>query len=217
MYLRKILTDGNKEFMKNMRIEFDYQNEHYIVRIKKLNDTYFESYDGTCFDYDEIRNCKKGYVVGEEVTVSIKTLYESPVCVEDGWINTEKDENGNIGYYDLYTTYVITAQPTANRRLYYVTNINATKYLTTITLHEIFSGKTRAVKMWTSAYNRNPFSKGDVLYIIKLDKKHQKEPTGEINPVTGKKVYRDVPDKYEFWLNRFVIKNDIEEVEEDLQ
>lgn len=56
-----------------------------------------------------------------------------------------------------------------------------------------------------------------VLYIIKLDKKHQKEPTGEINPVTGKKVYRDVPDKYEFWLNRFVIKNDIEEVEEDLQ
>lgn len=121
-----------------------------------------------------------------------------------------KYENECLGY-------VITAQPTANRRLYYVTNINATKYLTTITLHEIFSGKTRAVKMWTSAYNRNPFSKGDVLYIIKLDKKHQKEPTGEINPVTGKKVYRDVPDKYEFWLNRFVIKNDIEEVEEDLQ
>ena len=104
MYLRKILTDGNKEFMENMRIDFDYQKEHYNVRIKKLADTYFESYDGTCFDYDEIKNCKKGYIVGEEVTVSIKTLYESPVCVEEGWINTEKDENGNIGYYDLYTT-----------------------------------------------------------------------------------------------------------------
>lgn len=112
--------------------------------------------------------------------------------------------------------YISYIQPTANKRLYYVTNINATKYLTTITLHEIYSGKTRTVKMWTSAYNRNPFSKGDILYIIKLDKKHQKEPTGEINPVTGKKVYQEVPDKYEFWLNRFVIKNDIEEVEEDL-
>lgn len=108
------------------------------------------------------------------------------------------------------------SNPKASKRLYYVSDLDVKKSVVNAQFFEIYSGKTRTVKMWTSAYNRHPFSKGDILYIIKLDKKHQKEPTGEINPVTGKKVYQEVPDKYEFWLNRFVIKNDIEEVEEDL-
>ena len=54
-----------------------------------------------------------------------------------------------------------------------------------------------------------------ILYIISLEKKNKKEPTGEINPVTGKKIYKEVPDKFEFWLSKFVIKNDIEEDEDD--
>lgn len=104
MYLRKILTDGNKEFLENMRVDFDYKGEHYNVRIKRLCDNFFESYTGTCFDYSEICNCKIGYIKGEEVTVSIKTLYESNFGAECGWINTENNENGDVGYYDLYTT-----------------------------------------------------------------------------------------------------------------
>lgn len=112
--------------------------------------------------------------------------------------------------------YVSYTQPTANKRLYYVSDINSTKYLTTITLFEIYSGKTRTVKMWTSAYNRNPFNKGLILYIISLEKKNKKESTDEINPVTGKKIYKEVPDKFEFWLSKFVIKNDIEEDEDDI-
>ena len=104
MYLRKILTDGSKEFMENMRIEFDFKGEHFNVRIKRLRDTFLESYNGTCFDYDEITNCKIGYITGEKVTVSVKTLYENNFNVECGWINTENDEHGNIGYWDLYTT-----------------------------------------------------------------------------------------------------------------
>lgn len=35
------------------------------------------------------------------------------------------------------------------------------------------------------------------------------------DPVTGKKIYKEVPDKFEFWLSKFVIKNDIEEDEDD--
>ena len=46
MYLRKILTDGNKEFLENMRVDFDYKGEHYNVRIKRLCDNFFESYTG---------------------------------------------------------------------------------------------------------------------------------------------------------------------------
>lgn len=112
--------------------------------------------------------------------------------------------------------YVVTIQPDANKRLYYVSAINSTKYLTTASLYEIYSGKTRMVKMWTSQYNRDPFELGSILYIISLEKKNKKESTGEINPKTGKKIYKEVPDKFEFWLGKFVIKNDIEEVIQDI-
>lgn len=104
--------------------------------------------------------------------------------------------------------------PNADKRLYYVSELDIKKSVVNIALYEIFSGKTREVKMWTSQYNKNPFSLGNILYIISLDKKHKKEPTGEIDEVTGKKVYREVPDKFEYWLDRFIIKDEIEEEEE---
>lgn len=104
--------------------------------------------------------------------------------------------------------------PNADKRLYYVSELDVKKSVVNISLYEIFSGKTREVKMWTSQYNKNPFSLGNILYIISLDKKHKKEPTGEIDEVTGKKVYREVPDKFEYWLGRFIVKDEIEEEEE---
>ena len=102
-----------------------------------------------------------------------------------------------------------------SKRLYYVSELDIKKSIVNVHLFEIYSGKTREVKIWTSQYNRNPFDLGAILYIISLEKKNKKEPTGEINPVTGKKIYKEVPDKFEFWLSKFVIKNDIEEDEDD--
>ena len=102
-----------------------------------------------------------------------------------------------------------------SKRLYYVSELDIKKSIVNVHLFEIYSGKTREVKMWTSQYNRNPFDLGAILYIISLEKKNKKEPTGEINPVTGKKIYKEVPDKFEFWLSKFVVKNDIEEDEDD--
>lgn len=104
--------------------------------------------------------------------------------------------------------------PNADKRLYYVSELDVKKSVVNIALYEIFSGKTREVKMWTSQYNKNPFNLGNILYIISLDKKHKKEPTGEINEVTGKKVYREVPDKFEYWLGRFIVKDEIEDGDE---
>lgn len=104
--------------------------------------------------------------------------------------------------------------PNADKRLYYISELDVKKSVVNIGLYEIYSGKTREVKMWTSQYNKNPFGLGNILYIISLDKKHKKEPTGEIDEVTGKKVYREVPDKFEYWLGRFIVKNEIEEGEE---
>lgn len=97
--------------------------------------------------------------------------------------------------------------PNADKRLYYVSELDVKKSVVNIALYEIFSGKTREVKMWTSQYNKNPFILGNVLYVISLDKKHKKEPTGEINEVTGKKIYKEVPDKFEYWLGRFIVKD----------
>ena len=104
--------------------------------------------------------------------------------------------------------------PNADKRLYYISELDVKKSVVNIGLYEIYSGKTREVKMWTSQYNKNPFGLGNILYIISLDKKHKKEPTGEIDEVTGKKVYREVPDKFEYWIGRFIVKDEIEEGEE---
>lgn len=105
--------------------------------------------------------------------------------------------------------------PTMNKRIYYVSELDVKKSIVNISLYEIYSGKTRTVKMWTSAYNRDPFSEGSILYITSLEKKNKKEPTGEVNPKTGKKIYKEVPDKFEYWLGKFVVKNDVEDGEED--
>lgn len=140
-------------------------------------------------------------LLNEMVSTCIKYI---PTTVMDHF----RYENECLGY-------VVTVLPTANKRLYYVSAINSTKYLTTISLYEIYSGKTRTVKMWTSAYNRDPFGEGSILYITSIEKKNKKEPTGEINLKTGKKIYKEVPDKFEYWLGKFVVKNDVEGGEED--
>lgn len=116
-------------------------------------------------------------------------------------------------YENEFLGYIVTIQPNASKRLYYVVSINSTKYLTTVNLYEIYSGKTRTVKMWTSQYNKNPFEKNSILYIHTIEKKNKREPNGEINPATGKKIYVPVPDKFEYWLSRYIIKNNIEEGE----
>jgi DNA polymerase III alpha subunit len=104
-------------------------------------------------------------------------------------------------------------EPGTNKRIYYVSDLEIKKTIVNISLYEIYSGKTRSVKMWTSQYNKSPFEKNSILYICDCEKKNKREPNGEINPVTGKKIYVPVPDKFEYWLSKYIIKNDIEEGE----
>ena len=101
--------------------------------------------------------------------------------------------------------------PEISKRIYYVSGLEVLKTVTNITLYEIYSGKTRQVKMWTNQYNKEPFDETNILYIISRDKKNQREPTGEINPKTGKKIYKDIPNKYEYWLKKFIVKESLED------
>lgn len=105
---------------------------------------------------------------------------------------------------------------TVSKRLYYVSELDIKKSIVNVHLFEIYSGKTRVVKMWRNQYNRNPFDLGSILYIISLEKKNKKEPTGEINLQTGKKIYKEVPDKFEYWLGKFTTKDNVEEGDEDI-
>ena len=116
-----------------------------------------------------------------------------------------------MDYQKEYIGYISYINPNISKRYYYVKDLSVTKSIVNIQLYEIYSGKTQKVKMWTTQYKKNPFDEGDILYLKSVEKKHKKEPTGEINPKTRKKIYKDVPDKFEFWLKNFTIKNDVEE------
>ncbi len=109
-----------------------------------------------------------------------------------------------------------TTEPNASKLLYYVSGLEVLKSITNIKLYEIYSGKTRDLKMWTNAFNRHPFEEMDILIISSCEKKHKKEPTGEINPQTGKKIYADVPDKFEFWLQKYKVKRTENEEDQEL-
>jgi DNA polymerase III alpha subunit len=116
-----------------------------------------------------------------------------------------------MDYQKEYIGYISYINPNVGKRYYYVKDLSVTKSIVNIQLYEIYSGKTQKVKMWTTQYKKNPFDEGDILYLKSVEKKHKKEPTGEIDTKTGKKIYKDVPDKFEFWLKNFTIKNDAEE------
>ena len=117
-------------------------------------------------------------------------------------LDNQHDVLGIVSYVDEFM----------NKRYYYVHVLDIKKSVVNVTLYEIYSGKTRQVKMWTSNYNRLPFNETDILYITKLEKKPKKEPTGEVDPNTGKKIYRPVPDKFEYWLSAYRIDNEVGEV-----
>ena len=98
--------------------------------------------------------------------------------------------------------------PNQDKRLYYVSMLETKKTVVNINLYELYSGKTREVKMWTSQFNKSVFEKGDILFITSVEKKNKKEPSGEIDEFTGKKIYVEVPDKFEFWLKQYYIRNE---------
>lgn len=102
--------------------------------------------------------------------------------------------------------YVSYIDKNIDKRLYFVSDIKTTKAITIIQLYEIYSGKTREVKMWRTVYNRLPFNETDILYVTKVRKDFKKEFTGEVDKETGKKIYKPVPDKYEYWLDQYAVR-----------
>lgn len=110
-----------------------------------------------------------------------------------------------IQYSDELLGYVNVVDPHASKRLYYVLDIKGKK-LKTIELYEVYSGKKRTVKIWESQFNRMPFEQKNFLMIRKLDKKNKRQPSEQINPKTGKQIWVDVPNEFEFWLEGYEVE-----------
>lgn len=92
-----------------------------------------------------------------------------------------------------------------NNRHFIVVGLESKKTITNISLYSIHSGKITDLKMWTNEFNRNSFKEGNFIFVISYKKQNKREPTDMINKKTGKKIYRDIPDQYEFWLNDYDI------------
>lgn len=113
-------------------------------------------------------------------------------------LDNQKDVIGILTYID----------PAASKRLFYVSELEVNKYIVNVKLYEINSGILRDLKMWRNQYDYNVFEEKDVLKLYKTKKKNKREPNGEINPKNGKKIYVDVPNKYEIWLENYVVESE---------
>lgn len=110
-----------------------------------------------------------------------------------------------IQYSDELLGYVNVVDSHASKRLYYVLDIKGKK-LKTIELYEVYSGKKRTVKMWESQFNRMPFEQKNFLMICKIEPKNKRQPSDQINPKTGKPIWVDVPNEFEFWLEGYEVE-----------
>lgn len=110
-----------------------------------------------------------------------------------------------IQYSDELLGYVNVVDSHASKRLYYVLDIKGKKKKT-IELYAVYSGKKRTVKMWESQFNRMPFEQKHFLMIRKIEPKNKRQPSDQINPKTGKPIWVDVPNEFEFWLEGYEVE-----------
>lgn len=69
---------------------------------RKLNENSSQAaLDKFCRSFKALRR-RDTYRTGMKVTVSVKELYESNIVTEEVYIDTENNDNGEIGYWDLY-------------------------------------------------------------------------------------------------------------------
>ena len=109
-----------------------------------------------------------------------------------------------IQYSDELLGYVNVVDPHVSKRLYYVLDVKGKK-LKTIELYEVYSGKKRTVKMWESQFNRMPFEQKNFLMVRKIEKKNKRQPSNLVNQKTGKQIWVDVPNEFEFWLEGYEV------------
>ena len=112
---------------------------------------------------------------------------------------------GHIKYELELLGYPTSTDPKYDKRRFFIIEINSNRAVTRLKLYEIFSGRTYEVNVWNREWEGHyNATVGSIIHINKVEPKNKKEPTGEVD-AKGKKIYRDVPGKFEFWLKRYYI------------
>ena len=193
-----------KTLLKQIEI---FSNVYEKKTVKKNEDVaYISDYSISLSKFKEILSNSKEYketkkqIKGYDSKKLVKLLCENIVYEKTTVLDHIKYEHEFLGYIETF-------DPKASKREYYVSKLDIKNSIVNVTLYEIYSGKTRKVKMWRSQFDRNVFEEKDIITIYKLQKKNKREPNGEIDPNTGKKVYVDIPNEYEYWLSTYSILN----------
>lgn len=97
---------------------------------------------------------------------------------------------------EIENTYVgtITMRYNINKRYCYVCDVNL-KYAPRVDLYCFYSGKTQSIKVRKKNFNKNPISKGDIIYCSAM----KEEPS--LVYVNGE--YEKSGDKTDWWLNEY--------------
>lgn len=156
-----------------------------------------ERFNETVVKFDEYKETAK-QIKGFDSISFIKSI-----CDLTTMPTTSVEER--IQYSDELLGYVNVVDSHASKRLYYVLDIKGKK-LKTIELYEVYSGKKRTVKIWESQFNRIPFEQKEFLMVRKIEKKNKRQPSDQINSKTGKPIWVDVPNEFEFWLEGYEVE-----------
>lgn len=155
-----------------------------------------ERFNETVVKFDEYKETAK-QIKGFDSISFIKSI-----CDLTTMPTTSVEER--IQYSDELLGYVNVVDSHVSKRLYYVLDIKGKK-LKTIELYEVYSGKKRTVKIWESQFNRIPFEQKEFLMVRKIEKKNKRQPSNQINLKTGKQIWVDVPNEFEFWLEGYEV------------
>lgn len=122
----------------------------------------------------------------------IKGIEDTPLTLRE----TIKNQKEILGIITL-------VDPSYSDKVFYVSELEVLKSITNIKIYRIKDGKNIDVKMWSSQFNKNEFELGDFLYLEKVTSKPQQTFSGEVDTITGKRIYKDIEGSVEFWLKSY--------------
>ena len=121
---------------------------------------------------------------------------------------------GHIKYEQELLGYPTSIDKNQSKRIFLIMSINSNKAVTRLKLYSIYDGKTHECNIWNKEWEKELGKENDLIFLYGTRKQNKREPTGEINPKTGKKIYRDIPDQFEYWLTGYEIISEEELIHE---
>lgn len=194
-------------------IKLDYFSEfgdiNYLLEVVKL----YDSYSGRKqFNKNELESygvpldTLKKYV-GKETAKLYKEVDTQGLITElVSFIKVPKlSLLGHIKYEQELLGYPTSIDKNQSKRIFLIMSINSNKAVTRLKLYSIHDGKTHECNIWNKEWEKELGRENDLIFLYGTRKQNKREPTGEINPKTGKKIYKDVPDQFEYWLTGYEI------------